>query len=209
MAELKSITTINLYCNDLTTDTSSSECMLPLGTILAVDFNGVGSVPATRFHPCDGTNFPVGAYGALAGSATPTLTDNRFLQGAATSLNTGGSNTHTITTLEMLAHSHSTTSPVSPARAPTTGGGDSHSHTYQGMQFGIAWSDLYIGYGQNDSNIQPWSLYVGGGHADGHTNKPGSHTHTVNLTSIGSAGDGTGFDQRPAYYNVKFYIRYQ
>lgn len=109
---------------------------------------------------------------------------------------TGGEKTHTITTAELPAHTHS----VDPPSTTTSSNGD-HRHSYTDRYNSSEYSD--------DANDR----VVG---SDGvtstsdNTGYAGSHTHTLDISSFssGSAGSGTAINVLQPYIVLYYIIKY-
>lgn len=87
--------------------------ILPVGAIIAMNTNLTGVTAVTATTAADANGFVVcggqvisDATSPLNGQTIPNLNDSYFLQGATSSGSTGGSNTTTLTTTELPAHTH-------------------------------------------------------------------------------------------------------
>jgi hypothetical protein len=105
--------------------------VVPLGAIIPV-YNslsgamvspGSGVVNTSGYMLCDGAPIPGG--NSVSGT-TPNITDNRFILGATTAGTTGGSNTKTIATTNLPAHSHVMDHGHGHTISTIDGGGHSH-----------------------------------------------------------------------------------
>ena len=92
---------------------------------------------------------------------------------------TGGSNTTTLTTTQLPAHTHTGT---------TVSGGD-HTHTVPIKQ--ASNRGLYGDWGNLD-------------YGPGNTGSGGAHTHTF---TTDSSGTGAAYDSRPAYYALAYIMK--
>jgi microcystin-dependent protein len=120
---------------------------------------------------CDGTN------------GTPNLAD-KFIMGTttpATMNTTGGSNTTTLTTTQLPAHTHTASSGVQSAN---------HTH------------NTYIPSGGGGA----FGVTSGSGSGETYTSGNQSSDHTHNVT-VNSAGTGAAYDSRPNYYALAFIMK--
>lgn len=155
-------------------------------------------IPAGAVMPFNLSACPSG-WTALAGAAGRVIVGvgsngtNTYALG-----NSGGADNRTLTVAQMPSHTHS----VDPPSTNTNSSGN-HSHTIE-TQF--SWQD---GVGAeasdnprsgNDNNARYEKTQWGG------TNTAGAHTHAVDISSFnsGSAGSGSAFDTRQAYYALLY-----
>ena len=161
------------------TGTIGGQGAVPCGGIIALHsgMTGAHSVPsagavdADGWMICDGSSIPSSQ--TLSGTL-PNLTDARFLEGN-THANIGGTGggTHTLTTAEIAAHTH-----TGPSHTHT---GPSHSHTVDNHTHG----------GGNHTHSFSGS--------QGHSHPHNSHTHHVYIESSVGRFYGSG-GQYPAAY---------
>lgn len=187
---------------------------IPSGII--VMWSGVAAAVPSGWYLCDGQN------------GTPDLR-NRFIVGAGSSYevgNTGGSDSVTLTTEQMPAHSH--------GFSLSSNSNGSHSHSYSGTTsthnpsagsgtiYGRSADTPYredasAGYVQagrsiNDSSSTTlWTMDVGGGGRHSHTysgltSSGGAHTHSIS-GSISNTGSGQSHENRPPYYALCFIMK--
>lgn len=128
-------------------------------------------------------NIPTGWELCDSGSGVNLI--GKFIRGVSTSTtnpgSTGGSDTTTLTTAELPAHTHT-----------ASGGTHSHDVSYRsGASTGVLYSAYTYG---NASATATWQ--------SGHISSGSAHNHTLNNT-----GSGTAFDNRPAYYELAFIKR--
>lgn len=155
-------------------------------------------IPAGAVMPFNLSACPSG-WTALAGAAGRVIVGvgsngtNAYALG-----NSGGADSRTLTVAQMPSHTHS----VDPPSTNTNSSGN-HSHTIE-TQF--SWQD---GVGAeasdnprsgNDNNARYEKTQWGG------TNTAGAHTHAVDIGSFnsGSAGSGSAFDNRQAFYALLY-----
>lgn len=192
--------------------TNPSESGTPSGVIMQY----AGSSAPTGYLICNGSAVSrttysnlfavIGTtYGAGDGSTTFNLPDlrGRFPVGYYSSdasfdaLNEkSGEKTHTITSAELPAHTHSVDPP-----STTTSSDGSHTHDYK---------DYY-----NDSELSDDANQRTVGSDDksysSRTSEPnGAHTHTLNIASFnsGSTGTGTAMNVLPPYIVLNYIIKY-
>lgn len=207
--------------------------IIPYGTILPIASNLAGSkqaptsgvVDAEGWMYCDGSAIP--ASQVLSGNV-PNLTDGRFLRGSTSAGSTGGSDSFTLSTTNMPAHTH--TGPSHTHTGPSHTHSISHNHgaattsshaghTHPRKNGLYANSDFYdasTAYGNNGA----WAASTSG-------RSGGSHSHTFDVPSFsgtsgsggtgntgasgtgntGSAGSGGSKEHIPKYVNVQFIIK--
>lgn len=168
------------------------------GTVTATGgFTGAGTVPVGTIVMWSGTSIPAG-WAICDGSQTTPDLRGRFVLASGTGSGltartlgqTGGEQSHALTTAELPSHSHT-------ASGSSSSDG-SHSHTYNsghGSDWGIA-NGSHAGdeIGRQDrGNTTSWG---------------GSHSHTISL-SVGSSGSGTAHNIMPPYYVLAFIMRVQ
>ena len=154
-----------------------------------------GSTVPTGWALCDGTT--------SNGQQTPDLR-GRFIvgSGAGSGLtsrsigNTGGTETHTLTTGNLPAHNH--TFDV------TSGSAGGHDHSYK---------DIYTSedggtYGSQMKGIKGSDNDNEGFEIDRDTVSNGAHTHNVKGTTS-SVGSGTAVNHLPPFYALAFIMRVQ
>ena len=179
------------------------QATFPIGTVLL--FNGAGwtdNDTMTGWYKCDGNN------------GTPNLV-NKFIRSEASSGNTGGADTHALTTGELASHNHGGSSGNT---APGTGNQSanhkhvtnigSHGH-YIYMDAPAGGYNTVLAYATTKAN-PVWNVVAStniGNKTSGNQNA--SHSHTVNAHghSISSTGSGTAHQNMPAYYSLIFIIR--
>ncbi len=168
------------------------------GTVTASGgFTGAGTVPVGTIVMWSGTSIPAGWAICDGLQGTPDLR-GRFVLASGTGSGlaartlgqTGGEQSHALTTAELPSHSHT------GSGSATSAGG--HSHTYHsghGSQSGIASGDYNAGeIGYRDTSNT--------------TTTEGNHSHTVSLT-VSSSGSGTAHNIMPPYYVLAFIMRVQ
>ena len=122
---------------------------------------------------CDGTN------------GTPDLR-NRFIVGAGSSYNvggTGGSATVTLTTAQMPSHTHT-------GSTNTTG---AHTHSIEPSWIYKYGSGAYSYPGDSEYHTSPAT-----------TKSAGDHSHTL---TINAAGSGSAHENRPPYYALAYIMK--
>lgn len=138
------------------------------------------------------TNIPDGWALCNGQNGTPNLTD-KFIIGAGAKYspgNTGGEETHTLTTSEMPSHNH--TLSLNGLSCSSAG---SHSHTVPYSSNATGGSYNIAGTGGNASNSKT-------------TSSSGGHTHAITGSgTIGSTGSGTAHNNMPPYYALCFIMK--
>jgi hypothetical protein len=161
-------TSIQAAINELVTSVATAAARIPSG-LISMWHGTIANIPS-GWVLCDGTN------------STPDLR-SKFVMGAADQAGmnaTGGSNTTTLTTTQLPAHTHT----------GTTASDGAHTHT-----FGAG--------GTNPSGLR----YAGDGGSNGTTvttSSSGIHTHTF---TTDSSGTGAAYDSRPAYYALAYIMK--
>ena len=163
----------------------------------------VSSLP-TGFVLCDGNN------------STPDLRD-RFIIGSGTNSggthdvgDTGGSNSLTLTSGQLPAHTHTVGNLVA-----ATGG--AHTHTGSTSNVGNHTHNITFNQ-QGDYFGGTPAMSVQAGNSSKATSAAGAHSHNVSISSggshshnisgnTGSEGSGTSVDNRPAYYALAFIMK--
>lgn len=167
---------------------------VPIGTIIAVDFNFTSYVDESIWTPCIGGNITI--KNVLNSGTTivtlPNLTDDIFLCGSssyAVSVGFNGQHFHNSGTIQILSN---TIDPI-------------HSHLYftEAMELNNVTNDSGLVYGYNS-----------GASDDNWGSATIEHTHAVNILTYSSLGISSGFNSdtdnesnMPKYYRVKFYMR--
>ncbi len=152
-----------------------------------------GVVDARGYMYCDGSVIP-GGY--TVSGTLPNLTDGRFLSGATTAGAVGGSNTFTLTTANMPAHTHTA----------------DHNHTASSASAGI---HTHAILGSNTGGIVgafgDTATGSSGSSNAGATESAGAHSHTITVDSASvttsSAGSGTTVTHIPQYMNVVYLLK--
>jgi len=173
------------------------------GTLTATKFVGDGSaltnigLPAGAVMPFNLSACPSG-WTPLAGAAGRVIVGvgsngtNTYALG-----NSGGADLRTLTVAQMPSHTHS----VDPPSTNTNSAGN-HNHVLN-TQFTVdsnaaMGSDNPLAGNDNNGryNVTQW----------GNTDTTGAHTHAVDISSFnsGSAGSGSAFDNRSAYYALLY-----
>jgi microcystin-dependent protein len=163
-------TSIQAAINELVTSVATAAARIPSG-LISMWHGTIANIPS-GWVLCDGTN------------STPDLR-SKFVMGAADQAGmnaTGGSNTTTLTTTQLPAHTHTGT---------TASDGD-HAHTAQGADGGYQKSTAVSG--------DP-SVLIEGTQT---TSTTGAHTHTI---TTDSSGTGAAYDSRPAYYALAYIMK--
>ena len=182
---------------------------MPVGGIIM--WSGSESNIPSGWALCDGQN------------GTPDLRD-RFILGAGAAKqpgDTGGSETATLSTLNLPAHTHS----FSNGQAASSGShshsdtfsissAGSHSHQFTvSTRAGVSDDKAPVvsefdGVGRG-TNSQSYNTTTSGNHTHsltGSVSSAGAHTHTVTGT-IGSTGSGNAFSILPPYYALCFIMK--
>lgn len=202
------------------------------GTFTAASLPVSGAITSDGFQRCDGSLIN-NSESVFNGRYTPSITDDRFIQGSTSAGSFGGggnnaNNTHTISTSNLPTHTHD----ISHTHGATTGTESSdHSHTGYTDTTG-AHSHIYTPYGIsvsfNAGGAGNWRFAYsnnGDGVATG-TDVQGSHAHniqtygrsaahthslTTSSQSTTTSGNGgfanTPIDIRPKYINAVYLIR--
>lgn len=154
------------------------------------------------------------------GTTWELLEERTFIMSAGTNAKvneTGGSNTHTLSTAEMPKHSHTATIGTAGGHNHTRGdmnitgsfwGDDSQYNSWYGTLEGCFYKGAYIGRGDLDSGN---ASYASGQIAfdasrswTGSTSYVAAHSHSL---TIGEAGNGNAWDSRPKYIAAYIWIR--
>ena len=211
MAQLKSGTTIGGFTAFHTGNLPDS--VIPLGGIIAIrtgltgahPIPSPGTVDSKGFMYCNGAAIPAG--NTVQGS-TPNLTDGRFLRGATSSGSTGGSDSFTLATANLPAHSHTgtTSSAGSHSHSGTANSAGAHTHggvSHRAGQRGSGSNNATSNRGYaTDANRSTASA---GAHTHSLSiNSNGAHTHTFTTANTGS---GTAKEHIPKYFNVVYLMR--
>lgn len=142
---------------------------------------------------------PVGADSLGTNGAAGRLTSN----GARG--NSGGAETHTLTTAQLPVHSHSISDP-GHSHSAGTGGAGSHAHGLSGT-FGFAGAVFGGGSWGVFTGTQANMLHVSA------TDAVGNHTHTVTVNSagtgisVGNAGSGSSHNNMQPYQVFNYIIK--
>ena len=193
---------------------------IPLGGIIAIrtGLTGAytvptsGTVSAEGFIYCDGSTIPAG--NTVQGAA-PNLTDGRFLRGATSAGSTGGSDSFTLSTANLPAHSHTgtTSSAGSHSHSGTANSAGAHTHTY------VRNSSSFTAAGQSCDHYGNCSPGISGAlrsTTSAATSSSGAHTHSLSINSNGAhthtfttanTGSGTAKEHIPKYFNVVYLMR--
>jgi microcystin-dependent protein len=157
---------------------NASDDGVPKGVVVMWG-GSVSNIPA-GWQLCDGTN------------GAPDLRD-RFIMAAPTGQEpgqTGGANQITLTTSNMPSHSHTITVVSSGI----------HAHNYTDSWLENDNADFWVG------GLAPTSLAFSQ-HSDAVTRTTNSHAGNVHSASASTSGNGTSFENRPAYYTLAFIIK--
>ena len=209
MATLKAGTTID--------GSSITDQIPPIGTIIGMHPDCTVTPNATFWLYCDGATGVLGSnFGARSAEAPPNLTDSRFLMGS-TAYGSAGSNdtpnhahtdnfssaSHTLTTAQLAAHSHTQNQHrhVMHGSGTITGSGNKYLSNNNKDYSGGGTTDNFGRSDAPDTSMQtgyttPTNQNAGSGN---------SHSHTLSgaVTSSGSVASGN----IPLYFKVKYYIR--
>ena len=146
--------------------------------------------------------------GTLFGGTWQALNEGRVLIGASASHpagETGGEETHTLTTREMPSHSHS----------GSTGSAGSHNHSGSATSSGDHKHDITYGSGETYSTMPQYDSY-GTYRSTMYTSSAGSHSHSVSINSngshshtvtINSTGGGQAHNNMQPYLSVYMWKR--
>ncbi|MDD2964015.1 MAG: tail fiber protein [Bacteroidales bacterium] len=191
-------------------DHTHSDLGAPVGSIMI----WAGSSAPSGWLLCDGTAYSTTTYAALyavigttygSGSGTFRVPNLKGrvpvgLDAAQTEFDTrgetGGEKTHTITTAEMPAHTHSVDP---PSTATSSDGAHTHSYTdyYNSSEASDDANDRIVG---SDATT----------YANRTTGSSVSHTHTLDVASFtsGSSGSGTAMNVLQPYIVLYYIIKY-
>ena len=153
-----------------------------------------GSTVPTGWALCDGSQSTPDLRGRfIVGSGSGSGLTSRSIG------NTGGTETHTLSTGNLPAHNHSFSGTT------TTGG--AHTHPYKdiywmenGGSTSVFGSNVR-GSGDTDSDNEVWET-------DRTTSSSGDHSHTFS-GNTGSIGDGAAVNHLPPFYSLAFIMRVQ
>jgi microcystin-dependent protein len=185
-----------------TTGTNTTQLATTAFTIAEANSIVQTELPAGFIGMWSGVTVPAGWYLCDGTNGTPDLRD-RFIVSSGLNYNvgaSGGSDTKTLTTNELPAHTHS----------GTTSSNGSHLHLIANADVVTAGQDLTnSNYLADNGNIGTSSSYNLGGSATtptiGNTTNNGTHVHTFTTSSVGS---GAEFDIRPKYYALAFIMKH-
>jgi microcystin-dependent protein len=185
-----------------TTGTNTTQLATTAFTIAQANNIVQTELPAGFIGMWSGVTVPSGWYLCDGTNGTPDLRD-RFIVSSGLNYNvgaSGGSDTKTLTTNELPAHTHS----------GTTSSNGSHLHLIANADVVTAGQDLTnSNYLADNGNIGTSSSYNLGGSATtptiGNTTNNGIHSHTFTTSSVGS---GAEFDIRPKYYALAFIMKH-
>jgi microcystin-dependent protein len=201
---------------DLSRATDLDKQKLPIKTVNGVmpDENGNISVPVSTALDA----YPVGSIYMSVNSTNPrqlfggtwvALNEGRVLIGAGTAHpagETGGEETHTLTTSEMPSHSHS----------GSTDSAGSHSHSGSATSSGGHKHSITYGTGDSDYSSMPQYGIYGTNTSTQYTSSAGSHSHSVSINSngshshtvtINSTGSGSAHNNMQPYLSVYMWKR--
>lgn len=178
----------------VTATPASLNAPVPVG-LIAMWSGAINAVP-TGWALCDGTN------------GTPNLRD-RFVVGAGTTYAvgaTGGSNTVSLTTSQMPAHTHSVTA---------TGSTDNqglHTHTINdpghGHTYGRAGGIYGNGFAFQDQSINGTGYTTNIATTGITMNGAGGHTHSVIVNgNTSQVGGSEAHENRPPYYALAYIMK--
>ena len=162
-------TSIQAAINELVTSVATAAARIPSG-LISMWHGTIANIPS-GWVLCDGTN------------STPDLR-SKFVTGAADQAGmnaTGGSNTTTLTTTQLPAHTHT----------GTTASDGAHTHT------------LNYGIDKEYSQLSEANFAVASS-TTSTTSSNGAHTHTFTTDSTGT---GAAYDSRPAYYALAYIMK--
>lgn len=183
---------------------------------------GVKTVNGTKPDSSGNVNVTLAAYpigsiymstnstdpGTLFGGTWQALNEGRVLIGASASHpagETGGEETHTLTTREMPSHSHS----------GSTDSAGSHSHSGSATSSGDHKHSITYGSGEQYSTMPQYDYY-GTSRSTMYTSSAGSHSHSVSIDSngshshtvtINSTGGGQAHNNMQPYLSVYMWKR--
>lgn len=194
-ADLNTLDGVTATTDELNTLDGVTATTAEINTLDGVDTSGTGFgfVPSNGIIMWHGAiaDIPTGWFLCDGSNSTPDLR-NRFVVGAGSDYAvdaTGGSDSVTLTTANLPAHTHS-----SGTLGGTTNTTGAHSHTH-----GRAGPVGGGGYGERfGSYIQTSTTSVNGAH---------SHTVDVNSGSTGSAGSGEEINIVPKYYALAYIMK--
>lgn len=152
--------------------------------------NGNDLLPAGSIIMWHGATVPAGWALCNGANGTPNLI-NQFVKCSATPNTTGGSNTVTLSTANLPAHTHGAGS-----LATSTAGSHQHSFRYRTTALDHTNSGFEV---LIDNAVQD------GWNTASHT-AAGDHTHTI-TGSTASQGSGTAFSVEPSYYSLMYIMK--
>lgn len=178
-----------------------------------------GVVDENGFMYCDGSTIP---NGKVLSGVLPNLTDGRFLRGSTSSGGAGGSETFSLLSTNIPAHTHDFSATSESAGSHThsanhshtgstnSAGNHNHSVTVAGNSDG---GTPYIGINSKGNSQTKYTNY-GGAHshtvtintANVTTSTHAGHTHTISGTTS-SYGSGAAKSHIPKYVNVQYVIK--